>query len=209
MKLYHHFKPKQTIIMLLMFVLCSSFYLIPTAHNLEANTKPTSDSSIIWQANILTWNDFQMTPPKDTHSVKAMTNSGISVSMSSSGRKNDTMRFVVNTIFGKNLSWSVTSDSVVLLHEQKHFDITEIFARKLRKYLHEVVVTQKSIPTISSEIRKIITAQQSYQKRYDSETNHSINIEAQIAWNVKVEAELASLGSYQDSLILRPFTRAK
>lgn len=209
MKSFLLIMPKQAFIIMCVLLMCSSFYQIPHLPNQKATSKPKPDSSIIWQANILTWKDFQMTPPKDTQTIKAITNSGISVSMSSSGLKNDTMRFVVNTIFGKNLSWSVTSDSLVLLHEQKHFDITEIFARKLRKYLHEVVVTQKSIPTISNEIRKIINEQQSYQKRYDSETNHSINIEAQITWNLKVDMELTNLNAYQDSLILRPFTRAK
>ncbi len=87
----------------------------------------------------------------------------------------------------------------VLEHEQLHFDICELFGRKLYK---EIIVLQNSnrlnekyINRLYDRIEKEYSA---YQDKYDEETNHSINRTEQANWNRKIKKELARLSIYSD-----------
>ena len=113
----------------------------------------------------------------------------------------------VETIFVKHLSWDkIGLDSIGLLHEQKHFDLEEIYARKLRKIFidREYYIVDKQqytiyIDSISKEIYyKIGEQAQKAQIEYDNETNHSLNKEMQQKWNLKIAKELKDLDKYAE-----------
>ncbi len=93
------------------------------------------------------------------------------------------------------------SDKVnyILKHEQLHFDICELFGRKLYKEVLLLIelnkLNQRSINRVQSKLEKQYS---DYQKKYDKETSHSINVEEQLMWNTKIKHELASLSNYSN-----------
>ena len=74
--------------------------------------------------------------------------------------------------------------------KQLHFDITEVFARKMREKLRRTSFSDD----VKAEVRKIyhdiLKELQEYQERYDWETNFSRNREKQAEWNRKIAEAL-------------------
>ncbi|HKC66950.1 MAG TPA: DUF922 domain-containing protein [Bacteroidia bacterium] len=143
----------------------------------------------------LQWADFTGKP---AGSLKALTSSSINFETKKADAGGITL--LINTYFIKDKSWRQKdfTDDFVLQHEQTHFDITEVYARKLRKKLSEAKYTdiKKAMPEIQKTYNEIFSESRAYQKKYDEETNHSINKDVQIKWNKKVADELQSLNAY-------------
>jgi hypothetical protein len=153
----------------------------------------------------IAWGDFIGQP--DTQSPDAANSyTGIDLSMK---QKNSALVIDVFSFFDRNLSWvrEGASKEGLLRHEQFHFHITELYARKLRKELIEYRFTQKNLQTKLQPIFKDFLDQLSKeQKKYDKETNHHINTKEQIKWERSITDELSTYDSYKNSkvqLILR------
>lgn len=87
----------------------------------------------------------------------------------------------------------------ILQHEQLHFDICELFGRKLHKEIMELINSNKFNQRTVDRIQAKLEKQYSYyQKVYDKETNHSINTTKQQMWNKKIKMELSALSNYSD-----------
>ena len=150
---------------------------------------------IFWKKEGLTWVHFEA-PPDETSTFHANTNAGLSYSW---GLKNVNgiieLEYEVKSYFNTMGSW-VRKDSRndhLLKHEQLHFDITELYARKLKKQLAEVNVNAlgKQPREILNRYYKIIDKERTLmQQKYDKETNHSIDKNAQARWQEFVEREL-------------------
>ena len=86
-----------------------------------------------------------------------------------------------------------------MLHEQLHFDITELYARKFRRRISNNTFTKD----IASELNKLYGTidkeLEQTQNKYDSETEHSINTTMQEKWSNYVKAELKKLAKYKSS----------
>lgn len=140
----------------------------------------------------LSWNDYQGSPLK-TEWASATTASGITYSLNSViGGSESRLEIVVSALFYPDKSWYKPDlcNDVVLSHEQLHFDITELFARKFRKRLEKVENDKnikKKVRSIFVEINKELNA---FQNKYDRETNFSRNVPEQLVWNEKIAAEL-------------------
>lgn len=141
----------------------------------------------------LNWNDFKAAPPQGER-VAAVTASGITYAFSSLRGKDRKVRidFTVSTFFYPNKSWyrPKLCDTFILAHEQLHFDISELFARKMRKRLGETNFSENVKAEVRAIYKKIIKELEAYQNRYDSETNFSRNREQQLLWNEKVRKAL-------------------
>ena len=152
---------------------------------------------IIWTSSKkLTREDFEGTRPDSSNA-----SAGASVKLRVTYvTKETSTSFDVRCIFFKKESWFVYSDpgEHILLHEQGHFDIGEIFARRLRKDLYEAV---KYTPIISprrldSLYKAHAKALDGMQVLYDGETNHSLIIDKQERWNLQIRKTLDSLNAY-------------
>ena len=78
------------------------------------------------------------------------------------------------------------------MHEQGHFDITEIYARKLDNALRDYNFNPKRFKTDLDEIYKdIMEEKEELQNQYDLETDYSRNKEKQTEWLKKIQKELA------------------
>lgn len=140
----------------------------------------------------LTWADYQGSPLK-TEWASATTASGITYSLNSVvGGSQPRLEIIVTSLFYPDKSWyrPELCNDVVLSHEQLHFDITELFARKFRKRLKAVKNdgnVKKNVRAIFVQINKELNA---FQNKYDRETNFSRDLEQQLIWNKRIQENL-------------------
>jgi len=112
--------------------------IITFAFLVWTNYCPAQDYDVIpWSSSKqLSWKDFKGEPTNER--AAAITASGITYRFSTTDT-NDNLEidFKVITHFYPNKSWYNPSlvNAEILEHEQRHFDISEIFARKMRKRL--------------------------------------------------------------------------
>ena len=116
------------------------------------------DDFILWQENKkLKIQDFKA-ENKDTVKVNRQqflgAISAIRIEYSSFQRnKNSVPDFSIKTYFDPNESWMLLKNDYVLQHEQIHFDLTELYARKMRKSVESL--RQKNVTNISIYRKKI------------------------------------------------------
>ena len=116
------------------------------------------DDFILWQVNKkLKIQDFKA-DNKDTIKVNQQqflgAISAIRIEYSSFQRnKNSVPDFSIKTYFDPNESWMLLKNDYVLQHEQIHFDLTELYARKMRKSVESL--RQKNVTNISIYRKKI------------------------------------------------------
>lgn len=141
----------------------------------------------------LEWDDFRGRPDRTSH-MDALTESGISFSWSCDSRG---FTADIYAMFVPSRSWVRKESKALLVHEQAHFDITEIHARRMRKHFGEMrnpcALSQR---LINSAAEKIMKASAQMQHRYDRETNHSMNEEAQREWLDYISDELSDLSNW-------------
>ncbi|WP_103070036.1 DUF922 domain-containing protein [Aquimarina sediminis] len=102
------------------------------------------------------------------------------------------------TYFYKKKSWlGNKKDPKHLAHEQLHFDIAELFARKMRKAFKELKNKRiKNFDDYQKVYNKYWKACKTYQNTYDRETfNGSMPIPSN-DWLLKVDKELYELEEY-------------
>jgi hypothetical protein len=92
-----------------------------------------------------------------------------------------------------NRRTSAQRDQDLLQHEQLHFDLTELAARKIRHELDALAracVTPGSNDAIGKAVAAIEAAWSDEQARYDKETDHGTNRVKQRQWELRVRKEL-------------------
>jgi hypothetical protein len=155
---------------------------------------------LLWNIDSkLTWADFNAEPDVD-HPYAAITYSGMSYSFSAEVINNQVkVNCIVNCFFIPNKSWvksEYKSDVELLKHEQLHFDITELYARKFREQLSKMSFTENVKVEISDLYEKITKEKIELQNEYDIETDHSVNVLKQKNWEQKILIELQKRAVY-------------
>ena len=148
----------------------------------------------------LTWEDFKDKPILNSDAA-ALTASGITFgfSLGKTGNRITDFSTTVDCVFYPEKSWYKIEhgNNHILNHEQLHFNITELHARKFRQKISKLKIT----PNLRNQLNSLYKANSEesliMQRLYDSETNHSINKEKQNEWNRYVAAELKKLESYK------------
>ncbi|MFL1011182.1 DUF922 domain-containing protein [Flavisericum labens] len=149
----------------------------------------------------LSWSDFRA-KPDNLVSAAAITASGITFGFSiKQTDKNQVISYSteIHAHFYPESSWykKGRADNHVLGHEQLHFDITELYARKLRLRIGRLKVSNtigKKLKEINESINFELAE---VQNRYDKETDFSRNQESQIKWKVYIQAELQKLSKFK------------
>jgi hypothetical protein len=144
----------------------------------------------------LTWTDFAGEPPHNAVPL-ASANTGISYIIKNLPDSISRRPVIeVSAHFYSSLSWRKSpqvNDLKLLKHEQLHYDISELHARKLR------LVYKRYIPqeNISKEVRfifeKFEKERQAMQRLYDKETRHGRDASKQAYWESYVTSELFKL----------------
>lgn len=120
-------------------------------------------------------------------------------------RVSDTLRLTVRCDFHKYKSWVKTEKQTkyLLKHEQGHFDIAELYTRKLRKSYSTFKFTRSNYKNELNNLYQKVNAEKlNRQTMYDAETNHSQIKNKQIEWDKRIYTELEELNAYNDSCII-------
>lgn len=173
------------------------------------------DDFILWQENKkLKIQDFKA-ENKDTVKVNRQqflgAISAIRIEYSSFQRnKNSVPDFSIKTYFDPYESWMLLKNDYVLQHEQIHFDITELYARKMRKSVESL--RQKNITNISIYRKKIQhwnVMKEKASNQFDADNqDYYIKIGQKIlfqknpkqeAWKKKVDRELFQYSLFKNA----------
>ncbi len=179
---------------ILVLLLCVSF-------------KKEEPETILWQEEkLLTWDDFRGKPEK--RFAAASTHYDIIKELQDNS---NSANINIKAIFFCKRSWKKKSwiNESVLRHEQKHFDIVELFARKLRKLIFEqkyldyndVKIKTDSLYTIIDKEMDV------YQDKYDEETDGSMNGDKQREWEPKIMTEIKKLDTFKNTELKLSFSK--
>jgi hypothetical protein len=159
------------------------------------------DDKIYWDQNIrLKWDDFKGKPDK-SQPFDASTETSVKSDLKGSG---DDITITIVCFFEKSKSWVKKGKrgDTLLKHEQGHFDLAELYTRKMRKAMKEASFTSKNV---NAEFKKIylkyVGDLKKEQTRYDNETKHSIIYDKQKEWEARIAQDLKAMNAYSSSII--------
>jgi hypothetical protein len=143
----------------------------------------------------LTWADYKAEPdPRSDAAATTTTYLGIEYNINHQG-----FTYKISCRFSKNRSWGIHKTEYILSHEQGHFDIAEIFARKLHKELNDYAFNKRTYQQDLKKIyERVMNEKEATQNLYDAETNHSINRKKQAEWLLKIDAMLIEYSDFAD-----------
>ena len=156
--------------------------------------------TILWSKDYrLSWKDFK---GKDASNSPFSAQSNCIYTLKTiPSFSNDTMHITIllHPCFTRGASWvhlDALQDSL-LMHEQLHFDLCELFGRKFREKLDRA---NFSFLEYGGEINELFnqhwTEYRNSQNQYDEETQHGIIRDQQNAWMEQVRKELNELARY-------------
>lgn len=171
-------------------------FLIPST---TFSQKYETGKMIPWDENRpLTWSDFKG-PVEKRSPFYASTCAGIHLSIHQAADGQIEVKAV--TYFDPAKSWYVkkNGDEKLLEHEQRHFDIKEIYARRFVKRVLEadLAAEKKVFDRIRDIYRQTLDEMNDFDDRYDRETKHSVNKDQQTAWNHEIKRLLEETRAYE------------
>jgi len=192
---------------------CSAIALVAFAilplHNAFAKEKksesgPSARSEISWQRDRrLSWDDFRGAIPRDAEEqTAAATFCGIGFETNTITNKDNNLKIrVYNTFYLEN-SWARPEErnEDVLAHEQGHFDLCELYTRKLRERMNSVKVNVNTLkPTLRNIYEQLQDEYKERQEAYEEETAHGVNFREQKRWQKILEQELSDTEKWSES----------
>jgi hypothetical protein len=165
--------------------------------------------AVPWSDRLLSWEDFSGKAPVDPGDRGAQTAYTIFHAVQCSGER---FEFRVVAAMLPQESWVVPAvrrdpalSSRTLRHEQTHFDLSEVHARRLRQHFvglsRPCARTTSELDTLAGRFMK---DEAEAQRRYDSETRHGRSQDPQRDWNADVARQLLSLDQFGDGKMRAP-----
>jgi hypothetical protein len=123
-------------------------------------------------------------------------------------RVGNELRFIIAAWFNPTKSWvrdeirrSSSMSDDVLSHEQHHFDMCELYARKIRKYLSAEKFNDSTfVKEVNFLFNKFHLQYRAEQKRYDHEATGHLYV--QDDWVASIDAEMKQLSKFSDTLVV-------
>jgi len=153
--------------------------------------------SIPWdQHQSLTWNDFKARPRRNTGEPSAMTDTGFRAQLEC---RADTLDIRVAAEFYPASSWiKPPRKSIELLHhEQGHFDLTELYARKMRKAIRDASLNCAAEAAGKKILAQLDREWERAEKQYDAATSDGTDAVNQKDASEKIAQQLAELSRYK------------
>lgn len=107
-------------------------------------------------------------------------------------------RFEVKVLFVKEDSWTSDSTSITLLaHEKLHFDIAELYDRKIRKQIDDLFKGgERDLKVYNKYVKQLLGDFKRFSQNYDRQTRHGRDFDQQKLWFDKVYSEMDRLKAY-------------
>lgn len=154
----------------------------------------------LWNpAEPLSWSDFKGLPDSRLVTGKGHSDAGIHtmIIVDYCCQEEGEMDICFQAAIHRTKSWSVSDSESLLVHEQLHFDITELITRKIRR-----AISRSSATTANEKYRVYLRAVKEFSKiqiRYDRETDHGLRPVRQLKWKEKVLRELEELKAFAEN----------
>lgn len=158
-----------------------------------------AQSTIEWSKDRkLTWSDFKAVPDEEILAY-ALTSykieiqpSDVLVDLDNNIQNYESLTAVAN--FYSYHSWVYEKNDYLLLHEQLHFDIAELYASKMRLEFEKLKKEKNANFDSYLEVHQKLWAEcRERQKAYDKETSHGQSVEENNNWINIITSELNSL----------------
>jgi hypothetical protein len=170
----------------------ATFYKMTDVHSAE--------KEISWQpGRKLKWDDFKGPVPQNAdNNTAAVTYCGIGFETNKVSNTNKAKVFVYNTFY-TNQSWvrGDAKNTDILAHEQGHFDLCEIYTRKLRQ---QIAVATLNVDNLKATLESIYAAvnkeYEDRQQAYEDETQHGTIAAQQQKWLQTIAQELIATRAY-------------
>ena len=144
-----------------------------------------TDKIIPWKfRRTLVWDDFRCDPKKEGDAVASTSTSlGLSYQV-----RDGKLTYHITCDFSKEKSWGSLKTDYILAHEQAHFDITELHARRLYEALSNYTFNPASFKAdIGLIYNRIVKDKEDMQEMYDRQTDHSRKRSRQAEWLQQIE----------------------
>lgn len=199
------FSPKSTLPLLILILVAS----------ITSAQKRKENQFIYWdERDKISWEDFRGTTfHKSVQGIPgtaAVSRVGIQREYLKSKESPDTISLMLRATFNRFLS-SVNANwktDRYLEHEQLHFDMTELLARKMRRVY---ILVDLNIPAEGKKVPKIIRSlteeYKTQQVAFDNDSYSSI--EKQKEWRIKIDEELLLLADYSLPVVKIPVVKSK
>ena len=172
-----------------------------------------STQLIPWDAQeLLTWADFQGVPPADAGQLSEAASIHMTIkwhaSYSVRSQRGEgyswmgSVQVIASNLMNPRFSWVVPSraTAAILRHEQFHFNLSEVYKRKLVQALDGLQVqgnTAEATMTALDELTQqtgagILDQFSAMTDRYDQETANSTDSDAQAKWENDIQVWLAT-----------------
>lgn len=167
----------------------------------SAQVKVENDSIIIWNKDRkITWGDFLS--EKRWYEKNINAGAVLTTSIQIYPKEINCLDIVYIEVvaqMNKIKSWANVKTEAGLNHEQTHFDITELYARKLRKSLIKFIEENEEcdLQGIFDIYYRLQEEHRKIQFLYDEETKHSVNIDKQKEWDKKIACLLEEYKDYE------------
>jgi len=152
------------------------------------DAKGQDSDKIKWNEGKLHWDDFRGTVDSCVlHDAYACI--GFSYKFKLNSKKQ--VRAKVYSYFMKSKSWRKFESTELLNHEQLHFDIAEVFARKINKEFKQMII--KGVVDKREFLKRYQELSNEHdvmQDLYDNETLHGKDMEKQKEWNFLISHKL-------------------
>jgi hypothetical protein len=164
----------------------------------------STEREITWNKNRkLTWDDFRGPVPHDADDITAAaTFCGIGFETNTITSNNNNLKISIYNSFYTGNSWVRPEErnDNILAHEQGHFDLCELYTRKLRERMSNVQVNVKTLkPVLSSIYDQVQQEYRQRQEEYENDTEHGVNLLQQKKWQQMLERELGQTEDWSKS----------
>lgn len=159
------------------------------------------NQDILWSGSAsVSWEAYQQIETTTEH-YDAVTATAIDFSYT---QMESQILIEIQAIFDTQESWVKASAKTdqLLNHERLHFDITEVYARKLRFMIQNNELNSVNDLNTYYDVvmRDLIFAQE----EYDMVSHHALNRDGQSEWNIKVANLLQLYEGYENTSFIIP-----
>ncbi len=118
----------------------------------------------------------------------------IYIDVSEYDKEKDVFTYNIFPVFFRYQSW--LHDTTQLAHEQLHFDISEVYARRMRRCLLLMKENPRQFKHAHDKLQELYTQHEQYQAKYDRETSWGRFPNMQIFWERNISVQLDTLKKY-------------
>jgi len=166
--------------------------LIAAGTALDAQTQ----RDLTWpQHPTLTWDDFQAQPPKVAVYPSALSDTGFKYQLLC---RNGLLDIDSHAFFSPSGSWVKPSDknAELLKHEQGHYDMAELYARRLRRAIQDAKTSCDDKAKANAAGEKMVgefqTGWQNAERKYEEDTGQGTDVARQNDASNRIAADLAA-----------------